>query len=89
VVVSAVGFVFIRPLILSVSSRGLPHIFLKHHGKVIWGAEAAAIGYFINGIIDKLKVMVDFQQLYDENGSRVLVFEVSPRPMGLPGESLT
>ncbi len=36
------------------------------------------------GLIDKLKVMVDFQQLYDENGSRVLVFEVSPRPMGLP-----
>jgi len=29
----------------------LPHIFLKHHGKVIRGAEAAAIGYFINGII--------------------------------------
>ena len=41
----------IRSFILSVSGRGLPHIFLKHHGKVIRGAEAAAIGYFIDGII--------------------------------------
>ena len=36
------------------------------------------------GLIDKLKVMVDFQPLYDENGLRVLVFEVASRPMGLP-----
>ena len=36
------------------------------------------------GLIDKLKVMVDFQQLYDEKHSRVLVFEVASRPLGLP-----
>lgn len=35
------------------------------------------------GLIDKLKVMVDFQ-LYDENGKRVLVFDVASRPLGLP-----
>lgn len=35
------------------------------------------------GLIDKLKVMVDFQ-LYDYNGKRVLVFEVASRPLGLP-----
>lgn len=36
------------------------------------------------GLIDKLKVMVDFQPLYDDEGRRVLVFEVASRPMGLP-----
>lgn len=35
------------------------------------------------GLIDKLKVMVDFQ-LYSYEGKRVLVFEVSSRPVGLP-----
>lgn len=35
------------------------------------------------GLIDKLKVMVDFQVL-DCDGKRVLIFEVSERPMGLP-----
>ena len=29
------------------------------------------------GLIDKLKVMVDFQLLYDQSGNRVLVFDVS------------
>ena len=36
------------------------------------------------GLIDKLKVMVDFQLLYDHDGNRVLVFDVSSRPLGLP-----
>ena len=31
-----------------------------------------------------LKVMVDFQPLYDDEGRRVLVFDVASRPMGLP-----
>lgn len=35
------------------------------------------------GLIDKLKVMVDFQ-LYEYNGKRVLVFDVASRPLGLP-----
>lgn len=35
------------------------------------------------GLIDKLKVMVDFQ-IYDYEGKRVLVFEVAGRPAGLP-----
>lgn len=35
------------------------------------------------GLIDKLKVMVDFQ-LYRYEGKRVLVFCVASRPMGLP-----
>ena len=35
------------------------------------------------GLIDKLKVMVDFQ-LYSHEGKRVLVFEVASRPFGLP-----
>ena len=35
------------------------------------------------GLIDKLKVMVDFQLYYPE-GKRVLVFRVANRPMGLP-----
>lgn len=35
------------------------------------------------GLIDALKVMVDFQ-VYDYQGKRVLVFEVSGRPIGLP-----
>ena len=35
------------------------------------------------GLIDKLKVMVDFQVLSYE-GKRVLVFEVASRPLGLP-----
>lgn len=36
------------------------------------------------GLIDKLKVMVDFQILYDKDEKRVLVFDVSSRPVGLP-----
>lgn len=36
------------------------------------------------GLIDKLKVMVDFQILKDSEGKRVLVFSVTSRPMGLP-----
>ena len=36
------------------------------------------------GLIDKLKVMVDFQILNDPEGMRVLVFSVASRPMGLP-----
>lgn len=35
------------------------------------------------GLIEKLKVMVDFQ-LYEVDGKRVLVFDVSSRPLGLP-----
>lgn len=35
------------------------------------------------GLIDALKVMVDFQ-VYDYQGKRVLAFEVSGRPIGLP-----
>lgn len=35
------------------------------------------------GLIDKLKVMVDFQ-LYDYEGKRVLLFDVAGRPLGLP-----
>lgn len=35
------------------------------------------------GLIDKLKVAVDFQ-LFNSNGKRVLVFEVASRPLGLP-----
>jgi ATP-dependent DNA helicase RecG len=35
------------------------------------------------GLIDKLRVMVDFQ-LYDHEDKRVLVFEVASRPVGLP-----
>ena len=36
------------------------------------------------GLIDKLKVMVDFQILYDDERRRVLMFDVASRPMGLP-----
>lgn len=36
------------------------------------------------GLIDKLKVMVDFQILHDPDGKRVLVFDVAPRPIGSP-----
>ena len=35
------------------------------------------------GLIEKLKVMVDFQ-LYEYNEKRVLVFDVASRPLGLP-----
>ena len=35
------------------------------------------------GLIDQLKVMVDFQ-LYEQDGKRVLVFDVASRPLGLP-----
>ena len=35
------------------------------------------------GLIEKLKVMVDFQ-LYDNEGDRVLAFDVASRPLGLP-----
>ena len=66
---------FIRSFILSVSGRGLPHIFLKHHGKVIRGAEAAAIGYFINGIID-------FETALDLHPDLVLAVGMSPTGEG-------
>lgn len=36
------------------------------------------------GLIDKLKVMVDFQLLFTQDQKRVLVFEVASRPIGLP-----
>jgi ATP-dependent DNA helicase RecG len=36
-----------------------------------------------NGLIDKLHIRVDFQ-LHEHKGKRVLVFEVAPRPTGLP-----
>ncbi len=36
------------------------------------------------GLIDKLKVMVDFQILYNEANKRILVFDVASRPLGLP-----
>ena len=35
------------------------------------------------GLIDELKVMVDFQ-LYEYQGKRILVFDVAGRPLGLP-----
>jgi ATP-dependent DNA helicase RecG len=35
------------------------------------------------GLIDKLRVMVDFQ-LYEHEGKRILVFDVASRPIGLP-----
>ena len=35
------------------------------------------------GLIEKLKVKVDFQ-LYEQDGKRVLVFDVAGRPLGLP-----
>ena len=35
------------------------------------------------GLIDKLKIMVDFQ-LYEYQGKRVLTFDVAGRPLGLP-----
>ncbi len=35
------------------------------------------------GLIDKLHIMIDFQ-LYEHEGKRVLVFDVSNRPLGLP-----
>lgn len=35
------------------------------------------------GLIDKLKIMVDFQ-LYKYQGKRVLTFDVASRPLGLP-----
>lgn len=35
------------------------------------------------GLIDKLKINVDFQ-LYDYEGKRVLVFDVKSRPIGMP-----
>ena len=34
------------------------------------------------GLIDKLKIMVDFD-LYDDDGKRVLVFNVASRPLGV------
>ena len=36
------------------------------------------------GLIDKLKVMVDFQILHAPESKRVLVFNVASRPVGLP-----
>lgn len=35
------------------------------------------------GLIEKLKINVDFQ-LYDYEGKRILVFDVKSRPIGLP-----
>ena len=35
------------------------------------------------GLIDKLKIMIDFQ-LYEYQGKRVLVLDVASRPLGLP-----
>lgn len=35
-------------------------------------------------LIDKLKIMVDFEVQYDKDRNRVLVFEVASRPLGLP-----
>ena len=35
------------------------------------------------GLIDKLKIMVDFQ-LYEYQSKRVLLFDVAGRPLGLP-----
>ena len=35
------------------------------------------------GLIDKLKVMVNFQ-LYEHQSKRILVFDVAGRPLGLP-----
>lgn len=35
------------------------------------------------GLIDKLKVMVNFQP-YEHQGKRILVFDVASRPLGLP-----
>ena len=35
------------------------------------------------GLMDKLKIMVDFQILY-QGEKRVLVFDVASRPLGLP-----
>ena len=36
-----------------------------------------------NGLMEKLRVRIDFQ-IYDHNGKRVLVFDVASRPVGLP-----
>jgi len=36
-----------------------------------------------NGLADKLRIKVDFQ-LYEQDGKRVLVFEIASRPIGLP-----
>ena len=36
-----------------------------------------------NGLMEKLKINVDFN-LYELNGKRVLAFEVASRPIGLP-----
>lgn len=35
-------------------------------------------------LIDKLKVMVSFELLYDKDGKRVLIFNIAARPIGLP-----
>jgi ATP-dependent DNA helicase RecG len=40
----------------------------------------SSILYFM----DKLRVRCDFEIYHDENGKRVLVFEVASRPVGLP-----
>ena len=40
----------------------------------------SSILYFM----DKLRVRCDFEIYHDENGKRILVFEVSSRPVGLP-----
>lgn len=55
----------------------------KRPRKVVGSAAFSQPERTRKGLIDKLKVMVDFQVL-DCDGKRVLIFEVSGRPMGLP-----
>lgn len=55
----------------------------KRPRKVVGSAAFSQPERTRKGLIDKLKVMVDFQVL-DCDGKRVLIFEVSERPMGLP-----
>ena len=35
------------------------------------------------GLIDKLKIMIDFR-IYEDQGKRILIFDVAGRPLGLP-----
>lgn len=51
--------------------------------KVVGSAAFAQPERTRKGLIDQLKVMVDFQ-LYEQDGKRALVFDVSSRPLGLP-----
>ena len=56
----------------------------KHPRKVVGSEAFDQPERTRKGLIDKLKVMVDFQILKDPEGKRVLVFSVASRPMGLP-----